>query len=52
MLSLLMCQIVLLKDLNGTYNTMPVDGRRAAHLRVRQLIVDFDLKSHQNLNET
>jgi hypothetical protein len=46
-----MCQRVFLKNSNWTYNAVPVDGRGPAHRRVGQLIVDFDLRSCENVEK-
>ena len=49
MLGLMIFQFASLKHSNLTYNAVPVDGSGAAHRRVRQLIVHFNLKSGEKL---
>lgn len=49
MLGLMIFQLASLKHSNLTYNAVPVDGSGPTHRRVRQFVVNFDLKSCENV---
>ncbi len=49
MLSLMNFLLESLEHSNLTYNAVPVDGSGPAHGRVRQLIVNLDLKSCEHV---